>query len=135
VVIHFVKPGFRPRPRDRFGSRPAVAKAGRFREDQSERIPNDHLLKTEMAVAERSKYQQKIMKNYYDNRDAISLQRLAELVTELYLAEGKARQRQWKHIVGALEKLKVPASRIEHLVKQDNPSLVAKLVEELLAKK
>ena len=35
----------------------------------------------------------------------------------------------------ALEKLKVPAARIEHLVKQDNPSLVAKLVEELLAKK
>ena len=34
-----------------------------------------------------------------------------------------------------LEKLKVPASRIEHLLKQDNPSLVAKLVEELLAKK
>jgi hypothetical protein len=86
-------------------------------------------------VAERSKYQQKIIKNYYDNREAISLQRLSELVTELYLSEGKARQKQWKHIVSALEKLKVPASRIEHLVKQDNPSLVAKLVEELLAKK
>ena len=45
-----------------------------------------------MTVAERSKYQQKIIKNYYDNREAISLQRLSELVTELYLAEGKARQ-------------------------------------------
>jgi hypothetical protein len=89
----------------------------------------------ERAVAERSKYQQKIIKNYYDNREAISLQRLSELVTELYLAEGKARQKQWKNITSALEKLKVPASRIEHLVKQDNPSLVAKLVEELLAKK
>jgi hypothetical protein len=87
------------------------------------------------GVAERSKYQQKIIKNYYDNREAISLQRLSELVTELYLAEGKARQRQWKAIVSALEKLKIPAARIEHLVKQDNPSLVAKLVEELLAKK
>jgi hypothetical protein len=89
----------------------------------------------EIIVAERSKYQQKIIKNYYDNREAISLQRLSELVTELYLAEGKARQKQWKNIVSALEKLKVPASRIEHLVAQDNPSLVAKLVEELLAKK
>ena len=86
-------------------------------------------------MAERSKHQQKIIKNYYDNREAISLQRLSELVTELYLAEGKARQKQWKNITGALEKLKVPASRIEHLIKQDNPSLVAKLVEELLAKK
>ena len=89
----------------------------------------------EIIVAERSKYQQKIIKNYYDNREAISLQRLSELVTDLYLAEGKARQKQWKNVVSALEKLKVPASRIEHLVQQDNPSLVAKLVEELLAKK
>ena len=37
-------------------------------------------------MAERSKHQQKIIKNYYENRDAISLQRLSELVTELYLA-------------------------------------------------
>lgn len=85
-------------------------------------------------MAERSKHQQKIIKNYYENREAISLQRLSELVTELYLAEGKGRQKQWKNIASSLEKLKVPAARIEHLVKQDNPSLVAKLVEELLAK-
>ncbi len=85
-------------------------------------------------MAERSKYQQKIIKNYYDNREAISLQRLSELVTELYLAEGKKRAKQWEYIVTALEKLKVPAKRIEHLRAQDNPALVAKLVEELLAK-
>ena len=84
-------------------------------------------------MAEHSKYQKKIIKNYYNNQEAISLQRLSELVTELYLAEGKARAKQWQYIVGALEKLKVPQSRIDHLVKQDNPSLVAKLVEELLA--
>ena len=81
-----------------------------------------------------TKHQQKIIKNYYENRDAISLQRLSELVTELYLAQGKGRERQWKFIVGALEKLGLPAERIEHLRKQDNPALLAKLVEELLAK-
>ncbi len=86
-------------------------------------------------MAERSKYQEKVIKSYYQNRDAIALQRLGELVTELYLAEGKARARQWKNIVGALEKLKVPPSRIDHLVKQDNPTLVARLLEELMAKK
>ena len=37
-----------------------------------------------------SKYQQKIIKNFYDNREAISLQRLSELVTELYLARARA---------------------------------------------
>jgi hypothetical protein len=85
-------------------------------------------------MADYSKFQQKVIKNYYDNREAISLQRLGELVTELYLAEGKAREKQWKNIVAALEKLKVPPARIQHLVKQDNPALVAKLLEELLAK-
>ena len=75
-----------------------------------------------------TKYQQKVIKNYYENREAIGLQRLSELVTELYLAEGKARQKTWKQITAALEKLKIPPSRIEHLVRQDNPSLVAKLV-------
>jgi len=82
-----------------------------------------------------TKYQQKVIKNYYDNKDAISLQRLAELVTELYLAEGKARARQWKNVTSALEKLKIPESRIKHLQEQDNPALVAKLVEELMGKK
>lgn len=83
-------------------------------------------------MAEYSKHQQRIIKNYYDNREAISLQRLSELVTDLYLATGKQRAARWKQIVAALEKLKVPAARIEHLVAQDNPALVAKLVEELM---
>jgi hypothetical protein len=81
-----------------------------------------------------SKHQQKIIRNFYDNRESISLQRLSELVTELYLAEGKGRERQWKYIVKALEKLELPAERIAHLQKQDNPALLAKLVEELMAK-
>jgi hypothetical protein len=88
-----------------------------------------------MAERQHSKYQQRIIKNYYENKESISLQRLSELVTELFLAEGKARAKTWKNITGALEKLKIPPARIEHLVKADNPSLVAKLVEELLAKK
>lgn len=82
-----------------------------------------------------SKHQQRIIKNYYENREAISLQRLSELVTELYLAEGKARERQWKYIITALEKLGLPEARIEHLRKKDDPRLLAQLVEELMVKK
>lgn len=85
-------------------------------------------------VAKHSKHQQRIIKNYYDNREAISLQRLSELVTELYLAEGKARAKHWQNVVAALQKLKVPQSRIDTLVQQDNPAHVARLVEELLGK-
>jgi hypothetical protein len=85
-------------------------------------------------MPEYSKYQQNIIKNYYDNQETLQLQKLGEHVTELYLAEGKARAKRWKLIVGALQKLKVPASRIKHLEESDDPALLAKLLEELLAK-
>ncbi len=84
-------------------------------------------------MAERSAYQQNIIKNYYQNRGAIGLQRLSELVTELYLAEGKKRAKVWDQIIAALEKLEVKPARIEHLKQKDNPELVAKLVEEIMA--
>lgn len=82
-------------------------------------------------MAERSKYQQKIIKNYYNNREAISLQRLQELVTELYLTEGKKRDRHWKSLAGHLEKMGVKREQIDHLIAQDNPELVAKVVAKL----
>ena len=85
-------------------------------------------------MAKHSRHQQKIIKNYYKNRDALSLQRLSELVTELYLTEGKQRQRQWKYIISTLEKLDIKKSRIDHLVAQDDAQLLAKLVEELMAR-
>ena len=87
-----------------------------------------------IMAREHSKYQQRVIKNYYQNRGAISLQRLSELVTELYLAEGKQREQQWEYIVGALQKLEISPTRIEHLRQQDDPALLASLVEELMAK-
>ncbi|HWB01269.1 MAG TPA: hypothetical protein VG713_22420 [Pirellulales bacterium] len=85
-------------------------------------------------MAERTKFQEKIIKNYYQNYDALALQKLGEQVSELYLAEGKKRAAVWKRVAATLGKLKVPASRIDHIAKADNPSLLAKLLEELLAK-
>ncbi len=81
-----------------------------------------------------SKHQQKIIKSYYDNREAISLQRLSELVTDLYLAEGKSRETKWKQAIAAMEKLGLKPARIAKLRKQDDPALLAKVVEELMAK-
>jgi hypothetical protein len=86
-------------------------------------------------MADLTPHQQKIVKRYYDNLDTIKLSRLAELVGELYLTEGKKRERIWKQIVAAMEVLKVPQSRIDHLRRQDNPALVAELVKELTNQK
>jgi hypothetical protein len=76
-------------------------------------------------------HQQKIIKRYYNNQDLIQRQRLAELVSELYLAQGKKRQRAWEAAAAAMQKLGIAQTRIEHLVKQDNPALVAEVVKEL----
>jgi len=79
-------------------------------------------------------YQQKVIKRYYDNQATIQRQRLASLVSELFLAKGKKRQRAWESAASALEKLGVPSSRINHLLKQDNPALLAEVVKELESK-
>jgi len=85
-------------------------------------------------VADHSPYQKKIIKRYYDNFDAIQGQRLAELVTELYLAEGKKSERLWKQAGDLLRKLEVPESRVEHLLSKRDPALMAGLIKELEGK-
>lgn len=86
-------------------------------------------------MADFTPHQQKIIKRYYNNQDAIQSQRLAELVGELYLGTGKKRLRVWDSVVAAMQKLGVAQSRIDHLRVQDNPALVAQVVKELEGKR
>lgn len=86
-------------------------------------------------MQKRSKYQERIIKNYYQNLEEISLQKLSEHVTELYLEEGKARERRWKHIVNVLEKLEIKPDVIARLQANDNPAELAELLKQLLARK
>ena len=83
-------------------------------------------------MPKRSNYQDRIIRRYYQHRDEIMLQRLGELVTDLYLAEGKTKARLWKRVAEVLEKLKVPQPQIQHLVRSDNPTLVANMLKKLL---
>ena len=92
-------------------------------------LSNDHTI-----MAKRSNYQDRVIRNYYQNRDEIMLQRLGELVTDLFLAEGKAKARLWKRVAEILAKLKVPKDQIQHLVRSDNPTLVANVLKKLLEK-
>ena len=82
-------------------------------------------------MTERSKFQQNVIKNYYENRDQIALQRVQEIATELYLSTGKKRQQQWKFLRQHLLKLNVKEETIDHLVEKDDPELVAKLAQRL----
>ena len=85
-------------------------------------------------MAKRSNYQDCIIRNYYQNRDDIMLQRLGELVTDLYLAEGKTRIKVWNRVAEVLEKLKISPNEIKGLVASDNPALVANVLQKLLEK-
>ena len=80
-------------------------------------------------------HQQKIIQRYYDNLGTIKTERLAELVGELYLAEGKKKTKLWTQAGEVMRKLGVPASRVEHLLKQQKPELIAEVVKELEGKK
>lgn len=86
-------------------------------------------------MTDRSKYQDKVIRNYYQNREEIAIQRLQELATELYLAEGaKKRTQLWKNAVTHLEALKVSQKQIDHLLKSDKAELLATYVKTLLKK-
>jgi hypothetical protein len=86
-------------------------------------------------MAERTKHQERIIRNYYENREAIALQRVQELVTELYLAEGKKRAKYWEQLAVHLPKLGVAQETIDHLIAQGKPELVATLLKKLMDKK
>ena len=85
-------------------------------------------------MAELTKYQRSIVKNYYDNLDTALLQRLGEQVTDLYLAAGKKREKVWTSVVGSLTKLGVPQKRIDTVRQSDDARKLATLLQELLAK-
>ena len=82
-------------------------------------------------MGKRTSYQDRAIKNYYQNRESIAIQRLQELVTELYLAEGKKRKRYWENVATHLKALEVKQSQIDHLLAEDKPELVANLVKKL----
>jgi hypothetical protein len=83
------------------------------------------------CMADYTPYQQKIIKRYYRNFDAIKFQRLAELATDLYLSEGKKRERLWDQVAESLRKLEFPESRIAHLLQKRDPAHLVGILKEL----
>ncbi|MHC4574093.1 MAG: hypothetical protein ACYS76_08170 [Planctomycetota bacterium] len=87
-----------------------------------------------MAKNERSKYTKGVISRYYDNLDTIMLQKLAELVTELYLADTPAKQNSlWQRARKAMTNLKVPPAIIEHIMKKRSVEILAKNLQDWLA--
>ncbi|MDR1491625.1 MAG: hypothetical protein LBT05_02720 [Planctomycetaceae bacterium] len=81
-----------------------------------------------------SSYQDKLIKNYYQNRELLMWQKLSDLISELYLAEGKKRASLWKRVAAAMKNLGMSDERIEYVVSTDNPALLASMVQKHVSK-
>ena len=88
-----------------------------------------------MAKTEYSKYQKDAISHYYDNRDTIMLQKLSELVTELYLADTPAKKdRLWQRAHKAMKNLKIAPVIIKHIMTKKNVEILAKNLNDWLKK-
>jgi predicted NAD-dependent protein-ADP-ribosyltransferase YbiA (DUF1768 family) len=85
----------------------------------------------QMTDRQYSAYQQKVIQRFYENRDQMDEQRLAELVTNLYLAPVKKQAKMWESAEEIMTRMKVPESRIAHVMQSKDPAVLAKVVEEV----
>jgi hypothetical protein len=76
-------------------------------------------------------YQQKVIQRYYDNREQMDEQRLAELVTNLYLAPPRKQAKLWESAEELMTRMLIPATRIAHVMKTKDAAVLAKVVEEI----
>jgi len=75
-------------------------------------------------------YQRSIIKNYYKNKDLRLVQKLGELVSDMYLITNeKKREAGWKRIKKLLTDLEVHPNEVEYLTKGKDLSVVSKKLE------
>ncbi len=84
-----------------------------------------------------SAHQQKIVKRYYQQLDTIAVQRLSEIVSDLFLATGDAKKQEklWAQVTTYLPKLDADETRTRRILTQKDLNDLAKLVNEAAAAK
>lgn len=80
-------------------------------------------------------HQRRIIDRYYDQRDAIMLTKLSDLVSELYLAQNdRKRDQLWKRVAAAMKNLKVPETSAAHILEKKSPEVLAVHLKDWLSK-
>ncbi len=79
-----------------------------------------------------TQYQRKVIKDYYDNKDLRLIQKLGELVSNMYLETSeKKKDSGWKRIKKMLIDLKVHPHEIDYLTKDKNLIMISKKLAEM----
>jgi hypothetical protein len=87
-------------------------------------------------MGEYSDYQKGVISGYYGNLDTIMLQKVSELVSELYVAETQTKQdRLWQRAHKAMIQLKIPPSIIDHIMQKRDVQILAKNLQDWLSKR
>lgn len=77
-------------------------------------------------------YQKGIIKRFYEHRDTLALQKLAEIVSELYVTESEKKSaRLWKSAHAQLLAAGVHAHQAGEILKERDLGALAKVVSEL----
>ncbi len=77
-------------------------------------------------------YQQKVIRRFYENKDLRLIQKLGELVSNLYIETNeKKRESGWKRIKEILIDLKVHPHEVEFLTKDKNLAVITKKLAEV----
>ena len=83
-------------------------------------------------MTERTPYQKGIIRRYYEHRDTLALQTLAEIVSDLYLETSSAKQsRAWKRVLSQLRAAGVHEHQAQSIVDERDLGALARLVGEL----
>jgi len=89
-----------------------------------------------MPKQEYTKYQKSVISGYYNNLDAIMVQKVAEMVSELYVADSDAKKdRLWQRVHKAMATLKIPQAIIDHIMAERNVQVLAKNLQDWQAGK
>jgi len=77
-------------------------------------------------------HQRKIVERYYEHKDTIMVNKLAEIVSELYVADDeKKRARLWDRVERAMKNLKTDPKIVEAMMRDRKVEDLARFVQEL----
>lgn len=83
-------------------------------------------------MADRTPHQKSIIRNYYDNKDTILVDRLQNALSELYLATSdKKRDSLWRSVETALRQTSVHNADIEFVMQKRDLQHLGKMIQSL----